>query len=100
MISDLKKLRIKNPGKLVTGQLHNNKFEIFTLQIHRNVDILMISETKLDSSLPTGQFLINSFKTPFYVDRNGHGVGVFYISGKIYYQKYCLWKMEIIKLLL
>ena len=100
MILDLKKLRIKNPDKLVTGQLHDNKFEMLTRQIQRNVDIIMISEKKLDNSLPTGQFLINSFKTPFYVDRNGHGVGVFYMLGKIYYRKYCLRKMEIIKLLL
>ena len=35
--------------------------------------MFMISETKLDDSSPTAQFLINGFRTPFRVDRNVHG---------------------------
>ena len=80
MISSLKKLRIKQPNKLIIGQ-HNinsirNKLELLTLQIKENINIFRISEKKLDDSIPTSQFLINGFKTHFRIDRNGHGVWI------------------------
>ena len=40
-----------------------------------NVDILLISETKIDSSFPTAQFLINGFTT-YRRDRNRNGGGM------------------------
>ena len=36
----------------------------------------MISETKIDASFPIGQFLLNGYRTPFRLDRNGHGGGI------------------------
>ena len=33
----------------------------------------MLSETKTDASFPMSQFLLNSYSTPFWVDRNSHG---------------------------
>ena len=33
----------------------------------------MISEIKLDSSFPTGQFVINGYSEPFRIDRNSQG---------------------------
>ena len=33
----------------------------------------MISETKIDVSFPIDQFLLNSYSTPFRLDRNAHG---------------------------
>ena len=36
----------------------------------------MISETKLDDTFPTWQFLIDGFKTPFRLDRNKNGGGI------------------------
>ena len=50
-----------------------SKSDYFIEQITRNIDILMISETKLDSSFPTGQFLINGYSEPFRIDRNSQG---------------------------
>ena len=38
-------------------------------QIIGNVDILMISGKKPDSSFPRGQFLLNGNSEPFRVDR-------------------------------
>ena len=38
--------------------LIGNKFDILVQQITNNVDILMISETKLDNTFPEGQLLI------------------------------------------
>ena len=35
-----------------------NEFDTLVQQITNNIDILMISETKLDNSFPEGQFLI------------------------------------------
>ena len=50
-----------------------SKSDYFIEQITRNIDILMISETKLDSSFPTGQFLINGYSEPFRIDRKSQG---------------------------
>ena len=50
-----------------------NKSDYFIEQITRNIDILVISETKLDSSFPTGEFLINGYSEPFKIDRNSQG---------------------------
>ena len=36
----------------------------------------MISETKLDESFPTSQFMINGFSAPFRLDRNEKGGGI------------------------
>ena len=39
-------------------------------------DILLISETKLDSSLPVNQFLIDGFSPPYRLDRHANGGGI------------------------
>ena len=44
--------------------------------IGNNIDILTIQETKLDSSFPTNQFLLDGYSEPFRKDRNRHGGGV------------------------
>ena len=36
----------------------------------------MISETKLDSSFPKGQFQIHGYSEPYRLDRNGNGGGI------------------------
>ena len=41
-----------------------------------NVDVLVISETKLDDSFPAGQFKIPGFASPFRLDRNQNGGGI------------------------
>ena len=46
------------------------------------LDILMISETKLDDSFPEAQFYIEGFRAPFRLDRNKHG-GVYYYTFEI-----------------
>ena len=40
------------------------------------VDVLMLSETKLDSTFLSTQFLINNFPVPHRLDRNSKGVGI------------------------
>ena len=74
-------LHIKNINKIIVGRLNinsiRNKFDFLAQQVKGNVDILMISETKLDESFPFGKFLINGYSVPFRFDRNGNGGGTF-----------------------
>ena len=44
--------------------------------IKDKIDISLISETKLDSSFPSGQFVIKGYSTPFRLDRNQNGGGL------------------------
>ena len=63
--SSLKKIRIKNLNLIVLTQININSsrgnFEILT-----DVDVLLISETKLHDSFPTSQFKIPGVSSPFH----------------------------------
>ena len=80
LTSSPKALKTKNSKRLVFGNLNintiNNKFEQLKYIIKNNVDLLIVTETKLDSSFPCGQFLIDGFAKPFRRDRNKIGGGV------------------------
>ena len=53
-------------------------------QITNNIDILIISETKLDNSFPEGQFLIPGYSSPYRFDRNCRRGGImFYVREDI-----------------
>ena len=41
-----------------------------------NIDILMVSETKLDSPFPQAQFTIEGYAPQFRYDRNSYGGGI------------------------
>ena len=73
-IGSLKTIRKHNLNRIVVGHLNinslRNKFDCLIEQITGNIDILMISETKLHSSFPTGRFLINGYNQPFKIDWN------------------------------
>ena len=76
----LKDIRIGNMSKLIFGHLNinslRNKFDLFSEQVKGSIDILMVSETKLDDSFPEAQFLIEAFHSPFRFDRNINGGGI------------------------
>ena len=78
--SNLKAIRKGNINNLIIGQLHinslRNKFDCLVQKITGNVDILMVSETKLDNSFPVGQFLIDGYGPPIRLDRDIHGGGL------------------------
>ena len=42
------------------------------------LDILMISETKLDYSFPEAQFYVDGFRTTFTLNCNKHGGGILF----------------------
>ena len=74
-------IRIKNANRLIIGHLNINylqniKFEMLEEMIKDKMDIFLISETKLDSSFPSGQFVIKGYSTPFRLDRNQNGGGL------------------------
>ena len=74
--------------KIIIGHLNINsiryKFDFLKEIIGDNIDILLISETKIDDSFPVGQFIINRFHTPFRKDRNDKGGGlIFFIRDHI-----------------
>ena len=56
----LKPLLIRSLNKIVVGHLNINsirsKFDFLAHQVKGNINILMISETKLDQSFPPSQF--------------------------------------------
>ena len=61
-----------------------NKFDLFSEQIKGTIDVLKISETKIDDSFPIGQFLIEGFCAPYRLDRNSKGRGIlFYVREDI-----------------
>ena len=61
-----------------------NKFEEVTNLLSGKLDIMGISETKLDDSFPTNQFIINDFPDPYRFDRNRFGGGLMvYIKNNI-----------------
>ena len=76
----LKSLRTSNPDKLAFAHLNinsiRNKFEMLSDQIKGNIDVLLVSETKIDDSFPIGNFLIDGFSTPYRLDRNSNGGGL------------------------
>ena len=76
----LKEIRVKNVNRVIIGTLNINslasKFEQLKLIIGNFLDILLIQETKLDPSFPSGQFVINGYKRPYRLDRNRNGGGV------------------------
>ena len=44
--------------------------------MNKNIDVLLISEAKIDSSFPSVQFYLQGYATPYRLDRNANGVGI------------------------
>ena len=72
--SRLKEMKTQSSDKLILGHLNinliRNKFEAVKFTIDNNIDIFLISETKLDDSFPTAKFLIKGFSALYRFDRN------------------------------
>ena len=76
----VRKLRISNVNRLIIGQLNINlirkKSEALKTIVSDNLDILVLTESKLDSSFRAGQFCMEGFSPPFRLDRNVNGGGI------------------------
>ena len=85
---NLKSLREENPDRPIFAQINinsiPNKFQFLASQVINNVDVLLVSETKLDDSFPTAQFLLDGFSKPYRLDRYSNGSGfLLYIKDDI-----------------
>ena len=97
--SKLKLLRLRNAGRVIIGYLNinsiRNKFDALRDIIAANIDILMVAETKIGSSFPRGQFLIDGFVAPYRLDRNKDGGGLLvYVRSNILSQLLTSFKFE------
>ena len=76
----LKSVRFLNVNRLIIGQLNinslRNKFESLKALMMGNIDILVITETKLDYSFPANQFLIEGYALPFRIDHQTNAGGI------------------------
>ena len=80
MNSSLQTIRKDNLNKLIFAHLNINsiwnKSDSLADIIKDNIDILMISETKVDDFFLVGQFFLDGFGTPFRLVRNRNGGGI------------------------
>ena len=80
IIDGLKTLRLKYPRNPVIAQINissiRNKFETLVSVVTSGIDILMISERKLNESFQLSQFMIDGFSLFYCLDRNVHGGGI------------------------
>ena len=78
----MKCLKTKHRDRPIIAHLNINfldpKFEPLKGIIKDNVDILLVSETKLDESYPEGTFFIEGYKEPIRLDRNKNGGGLLF----------------------
>ena len=76
----LSELRSNNIGQIIIAHLNinflQNKYEALKLLIQDNIDIIMLSETKIDDSFTSSQFTMEGYSTPFRLDRNCFGGGI------------------------
>ena len=75
--SNLNAIRKCSINILIIGQLNinsvRNRSESLVQQVMWNIDILVVSETKLGTSFPVTQFLIDGYTPPFRLDHNNNG---------------------------
>ena len=78
-LSQLNFLRIQNPNKVLLGHININsirhKFDMLSDIIKEKLDIFLITETKLNGSFPTNQFLMAGYSPPYRRDRRFNGGG-------------------------
>ena len=73
----LQELRRKNNKNVIISHININsirkKFDNLKHIISGSVDILLISETKIDSSFPSKQFILDGYSLPYRFDRTENG---------------------------
>ena len=76
----LKVMTENSPNKIIVGHLNinslRNKFEALQYIININLDIILLSETKLDDSFPLAQFMVKNFGVLYRPGRNSNGGGL------------------------
>ena len=79
-LSKIKKIQIGNANKVIIGNLNinsiRNKFEQLKETVLKYIDILVVTETKLDETFLDSLFLMDGFSKPYRFDRNKNGGGI------------------------
>ena len=77
---EINDLRNQHPFRVIIGHINinsiRNKFEPLVSFINNNLDILMISETKIDDTFSDSQFLIKDFSVPYRLDHTAKEGGI------------------------
>ena len=78
--SNLHRVGIENTSGIIFGQININsirkKFDLLLNFIKNEIDIFMISETKIDNSFPISQFTMTGCSIPFRLNRTSRGSGI------------------------
>ena len=94
----LKSIHQENTNKLVFARINinsfRNKFELLVDQIKGNIDVLIISETKVDDSFLLGNLLIGGSSKPYRLDRDWLTGGILLYDMQ---QTYLRWKQNRLK---
>ena len=73
-------IRKHHSNKIIMAHINTNslrnKFDMLTNSVSEYIDILMISETKLDDTFPHALYHLKDFSNPYRLDRNSHGGGI------------------------
>ena len=76
----LQKLIVNNPLRIIVGQLNinsiRNKFDALCNVFKQKIDILLVSETKIDDTFPLAQFCVEGYSTPYRLNRTCKGGGL------------------------
>ena len=79
-IDKLKEIRRKHTNKIIIGNLNINslinKFLQLKHLILKYVDILVVTETKLDETFLNANFRVEGFSDPYRLDKSDRGGGV------------------------
>ena len=82
----LTNIRLKNRNRYIIGRLNinsiRNKFDFLCSEISPSLYLLLVSETKLDDSFPTAQFLRTGFCKAYRLDRCSDGGGLLLYIGE------------------
>ena len=77
----LESIHRENTNKLVFAHVNinslRNKFELLVDQFKGNIDVLVISETKIDDNFPLENFLIGGLSKPYTLFRDSLGGDIF-----------------------
>ena len=73
----LQKLRVNNALRIIVGQLNinfiTNKSDALCGVFKQKIDILSVSENKIDDTFPLAQFCVEGYSTPYRLDRTCKG---------------------------
>ena len=70
-------IRKHHSNKIIMAHINinslRNKFDMFINSVSKYIDILMISETKLDDTFPHALYHLKDFSNPYELDTNSQG---------------------------